>query len=349
LNDHSLTHHSPTHCRKRKHDFALMSTNRSAIISKVYKVLKKHYKPVAPPADRTALEHLLYGCLLENARYDAADEAFAKLKELYFDWNEIRVTTVTELAEGMAGIPDASSAAQRVKRALQSIFEGSYSFDIEALKKQNLGKAEKDLEKVNGSTPFVRSYVTQHALGGHSIPISKGAIDVLYAVGVINDAEADKGIVPGLERAIPKNKGVEFGSLLQQLAADLVASPGSSKVKSILGEIDPNFKDRLAARYAKLEAQAVADAAAAKVARDKARAEARAAAAAAEVKPKPSRGPAKEPPKPASFKPSPAADGSKKPKDKEIARSKPSPPVKKREDEEARRSAAKGLAKKKPR
>ena len=43
------------------------------------------------------LEHLLYGCLLETARYDAADEAFAKLKELYFDWNEIRVTTVTEV------------------------------------------------------------------------------------------------------------------------------------------------------------------------------------------------------------------------------------------------------------
>src|SRR5688572_7854595 len=196
-----------------------MSTNRSAIISKVYKVLKKHYKPVAPPADRTALEHLLYGCLLENARFEAADEAFARLKELYFDWNEIRVTTVTELAEGMAGVPDASGAAQRVKKSLQSIFEANYSFDIETLKKQNLGKAEKDLEKVGGATPFVRAYVTQNALGGHSIPVSKGALDALVAVGVITDAEADKGQVPGLERAIPKNKGVEFGSLLQQLGA----------------------------------------------------------------------------------------------------------------------------------
>src|SRR6185436_6758552 len=131
---------------------ARMSTNRTAIISKVFKVLKKHYKPVAPPADRTALEHLLYACLLENARFEVADEAFAKLKELYFDWNEVRVTTVTELAEGMNGIPDASAAAQRVKKSLQSIFEGSYSFEIEGLKKQNLGKAEKDLEKLSGTT-----------------------------------------------------------------------------------------------------------------------------------------------------------------------------------------------------
>jgi hypothetical protein len=326
----------------------MTTPNRSAIISKVNKVLKKHYKPIAPPADRPALEHLIYGCLLENSRYDAADEAFAKLKELYFDWNEIRVTTVTELAEGMGGIPDASAAAQRVKRSLQSIFEGSYSFDIDALKKQNLGKAEKDLEKVNGATPFVRAYVTQNALGGHSIPVSKGALDVLYAVGVINDVEADKGIVPGLERAIPKNKGVEFGSLLQQLAADLVASPGSSKVKSVLSEMDSNFKDRLAARHARLEAQAVADAAAARVARDKARAEARAAAAAAEAKPRqPSKG-SKQHPK-APGKPPAVSLGGKKPKEKEPLKSKPSPPPAKRGEEDARRSPAKGLAKKKPR
>src|SRR5947208_3783847 len=105
----------------------MTAPNRSSIISKVYKVLKKHFKPVAPPGDRTVLEHMLYGCVLENARYDAADDAFAKLKELYFDWNEVRVTTVIELAEGMGGIPDPSAAAQRVKKALQSVFESNYS------------------------------------------------------------------------------------------------------------------------------------------------------------------------------------------------------------------------------
>jgi endonuclease III len=329
-----------------------MSTNRSAIISKVYKVLKKHYKPVAPPADRTALEHLLYGCLLENARFEAADEAFARLKELYFDWNEIRVTTVTELAEGMAGIPDASAAAQRVKKSLQSIFESNYSFDIETLKKQNLGKAEKDLEKVSGATPFVRAYVTQNALGGHSIPVSKGALDALHAVGLITDAEADKGQVPGLERAIPKNKGVEFGSLLQQLGADLLASPGSSKLKAVLGEIDPDFKDRLAARHARVEAAAVAEAAAAKQARDKARAELRAAAAAEQAKPAKSGksagkdGKAKEPAKTADKSPErPAASDGSKVKDKEPVKAQASPPSKKKDEP----SPAKGLVKKKPR
>jgi endonuclease III len=363
----------------------MTTPNRTAIINKLYKVLKKHFKPIEPPSDRPALEHLIYGCLLENARHEAADDAFAKLKELYFDWNEIRVTTVTELAEGMGGIPDSSGAAQRVKKSLQSIFEGSYSFDIEALKKQNIGKAEKDLEKVTGSTPFVRAYVTQNALGGHSIPVSKGAIDILHAVGILSDHEADKGQVPGLERAVPKNKGVEFGSLLQQLAADLVASPGSSKVKSILAEVDSGFKERLAARQARLEAQAAADAAAAKEARIKARDEARAAAAAAEAEAKAkSRGRGSKIAKPApnkTAKPAadktakPAADKTAKPtadktakqglerpapppeaakarpkeKEKEILKPKLPMPLKKHNGDDSRRTATKGLAKKKPR
>jgi hypothetical protein len=331
-----------------------MTTNRSAILSKVYKVLKKHYKPVAPPADRTALEHLLYGCLLENARYEAADEAFAKLRELYYDWNEIRVTTVTELAEGMNGVSDASGAAQRVKRALQSIFEANYTFDIEPLKKQNLGKAEKDLEKITGVSPFVRAYVTQNALGGHSIPVSKGAIDALYAVGALSDSEADKGEVPGLERAIPKNKGVEFGSLLQQLAADVFAAPASPKVKTVLGEIDSDYKDRLAARQARQQAQDAANAAAAKDARDKARAEARAAAAEAKSGGKKPRESSKDKDAArAADKASPASDSFKgKPKDKESAKAAPSPLKReppKAADKESPKSAAKGLAKKKPR
>jgi hypothetical protein len=172
---------------------------------------------------------------------------------------------------------------------------------------------------------------------------------VLFAVGIINESEADKWQVPGLERAIPKNKGIEFGSLLQQLASDLVASPGSSKVRGILSEIDPAFKDRLVARYARLEAQAAATAAAAKTARDKARAEARAAAAAAEAKPKPSKSQAKGAARPAE-KPTPAPDASKhKPKEKELPRAKPLPPLPKKAEDHSRRPAAKGLMKKKPR
>ena len=229
----------------------MSNPNRSELINTTYKVLQEHYQPCQPPADRTLFEHLLYACCLENARPEAADEAYAKLQQTFYDWNEVRVTTVKELAETMASLPDGTAAAKRLKHALQHIFETQYSFDIEYLKKQNLGKSVKDLEAIRGVTPFVADYVTQHGLGGHAIPLSQSIIDVLMVIGVVTETEAKRNRVPGLERAIPKAKGIEFASLLHQLAAEFLQSPTSSKLRAVLLQIAPEAKERLAKRLAK--------------------------------------------------------------------------------------------------
>lgn len=229
----------------------MATPNRGARLTKAHKVLKKHYQVIAPPGDRSVFEHLLYACCLENARFEAADEAFARLQETYFDWNEVRVTTVAELAEVMASLPDPAAAAQRLKRVLQSVFETHYSFDLEPLKKQNLGKAVKRLEKYDGATPFVVGYVTQAGLGGHAIPVDDAALDLMLILGVITDTEYGKQQVPGLERAVAKSKGVEFASLMHQLAAELRAAPHTARVRSIVLEIDPEAKDKLPKRGAK--------------------------------------------------------------------------------------------------
>jgi len=226
-------------------------SNRSALLTRTHRVLKKHFKVVPPPSDRPLLEQLLFACCLENARYEPAEQAFAALAKGFFDWNEVRVSTVKELAEVVNMLPDPAAAAHNLKRVLQSAFEATYSFDLESLKKQNLGQAIARLKKFEGSTPFVVSYVVQAALGGHSIPLDRGALEVLAIVGAATDAEVTSAEVAGLERAIAKNKGVEFGSLLHQMAAELVASPYSPTVHKLLLEIAPDAKARLPKRHAK--------------------------------------------------------------------------------------------------
>ena len=150
----------------------MSTSNRASKLTKTHKVLKKHYKPY-PVADRPVLEHLLYACCLEVAPAEAADEAFAKLQQAYYDWNEVRVTTVSELSEILSGLPKSSEAASRLKRSLQSVFECYYSFDLEPLKKENIGKAVKQLEKLDGISKFAVAFVTQNGLGGHAIAVNR--------------------------------------------------------------------------------------------------------------------------------------------------------------------------------
>ncbi len=228
----------------------MATQTRSQKINKMLKVLASTYQPVSP-VDRPVLEHLLYACCLENSMPEAADETFARLQELYFDWNEVRVTSVRELEEVMAPLCDAAASASRLTQCLQSIFETQYNFDLEPLRKINQGKAVAELQKINGATSFAVQYVVQHALGGHSIPISQGVLEVLHVLGIVSDAEAKAGRAPGLERAIPKNKGPEMASLIHQLGTDFRRSPFSTKVRDTILKIEPEARQRLPKRTKK--------------------------------------------------------------------------------------------------
>jgi endonuclease-3 len=231
----------------------MASINRSAVITKLYKVLKRHFQPAPPPPARTLFENLLFAACLENAPYAAAEAAFQAVSTALFDWNEVRVSTVKELSEIMKAHPDAASAANRLRRSLQALFEANYSFDLEPMKKLNLGQAVQKLSSYDGVTPFAVGYVTQFSLGGHSIPLDSGAMGALAVIGLVEEKHTAKDGCPGLERAIPKNKGIEFGSLLHLLAVEFHANPYSTNLHKILLEVDPEAKGRLPKRQAKVE------------------------------------------------------------------------------------------------
>jgi endonuclease III len=234
----------------------MSAKQRADLITKLYRYCKKEYPAIAPPSNRTVIEHMLYGCCLENSTVEAADEAFAKLQENYFDWNEVRVTTVTELAEIMKPLADPRKGASSIKKTLHGIFESYYQFDLEFLRKENLSKAVTTFEKFKGVSPFVVSYVAQHGLGGHSIPLDRSMMLLFYTLGIVTEDEATHGRVPGLERTIPKAKGIEFSSVVHQLAVAFYASPFSTKTRAELLKINKDAKELFPKRGAKAKSAA---------------------------------------------------------------------------------------------
>lgn len=228
----------------------MASTSHTALFAKIHKVLKKCYKPASANASRTVMEHLLFACCLEDTRREVAEEAFAAMVHTFFDWNEVRVTSISELSEILGCLPDPRAAANRVKRVLHAVFEATFSFDLEDKLKKNLGPTVAWLEKLDGTSRFTVAYVVQAALGGHSIPIDAGAMAVLGVLGAVSEKDAAAGVVPGLERAIAKSKGEEFGSLLHELGADFSANAYSPALRAILVQIDPEVESRLPKRRA---------------------------------------------------------------------------------------------------
>lgn len=221
---------------------------RGPLIAKLHKALKAHYKPTPPNQSRPLLDQVLFACCLENAPPALAEKAFAKLVEGYFDLNEIRVTTVAELAESLVDLPDPGRAALALRRVLQSVFESTYTFSLDQARKHSLAHGVRTLEQLHGVTPFVVHHVASTALGGHFVPLDLGALTALYLCGVITQAEYDSGKVPGLERTISKKAAGEFNSLLHQFGVDCLHNLHGTTVKKITQAVNPTLKDRFPKR-----------------------------------------------------------------------------------------------------
>ncbi len=222
--------------------------NRQLLVAKMHKALRAQYKPVVPNTARPILEQVLYACCLENAPYDVAEKALARLLKGYFDLNEVRVTTVVELAETLHDLPDPARAALALRRVLQSVFESSYAFTLENAKKHSIAHGLKTLEHLHGATPFVVQFVASTALGGHFVPLDQGALAALYLAGIISQEEYDAGKATGMERFVPKKGSGEFTSLLHQFGVEVLGNLHGATVKKILQAVNPAAKDRFPKR-----------------------------------------------------------------------------------------------------
>jgi hypothetical protein len=212
---------------------------RGQLVPKLHKALKSQYKPFATDTSRPLLQQVLFACCLENAPADAAERAFARLLENYSDLNEVRVTTVAELAESLQDLPDPARASLSLRRALQGVFESTYAYTLDHARKHSLAHGIKVLEGLHGVPAFVVQHVASTALGGHLIPLDRGALAGLWLCGLITQQEYDSGKVPGLERAIGKKPGVEFSSLLHQFGLDVLTNLHGQAVRKVVQAVNP--------------------------------------------------------------------------------------------------------------
>lgn len=199
------------------------TTNKQTLLTQVHTTLKKKLTlPSASTAERTVLEEVLYGILRDSSTPEAADAAWAALKTGFHDLNEIRVSSVTEVAEAVRAVPQSGDKGERVVDFLQKVFEEYYSFDLSEIAKKGVKQAAKQLARFKGGVnDFVVAWVTQRALGGHALPLDEPSIRALKRLGILAEDDLDdlEAARATLEHFVPKAKGPEFTDLLSLLAA----------------------------------------------------------------------------------------------------------------------------------
>lgn len=195
------------------------NTSKQRIVAQIFATLAKGKQPVHEA--RPVLEDFVYGLCREGTTRELADRAYRNLQEKFFDWNEVRVSSVRELAEVMAGLPHPEGRAQRVIDFLQEVFETTFSFDLEPLQKKGVKLAAKQLSRYQAANDYAVSLVVQNSLGGHAIPLDEPSMRALRRLGLLDGDAADmEALRASIEHQVPKARAALFNDLLSILADD---------------------------------------------------------------------------------------------------------------------------------
>jgi len=197
-------------------------TNKQKLVTHVFTVLGKAAKlQEADDSPRPLLEEFIYALLREGATAAAADDAFAALKKVFFDWNEVRVSSTQEIGEVIGKhLKAPESRSQRIIDFLQEVFEDNYSFDLEPLAKKGLKAASKSLSGYKASTDYAVAWVMQKSLAGHAVPVDGASRRALIRLGMIDENDVAESVRTALEHQVPKAKNGMFVDLMSWLTKE---------------------------------------------------------------------------------------------------------------------------------
>jgi endonuclease-3 len=243
----------------------MAQASKTQRIHQLQQSIHRHYKTGSSRPKLSVFESVVYALCLEDSTREGAMQALARFKDHFSDWNEVRVSSLKEIQEVLAGLSDPEGRSDRIRRFLRQLFSRTYGFSLENLAKKPLKEAIKSLKEFDAfASDFVLSSVIQIGLAGHAIPIDKSSYLVLHRLGVVDDGTDPAAVRGLLERAIPKNRGMEFVEELHELAHDVCHIENPDCPRCELRKLCPYGQERLARERSSARAAAKAESAAAR-------------------------------------------------------------------------------------
>lgn len=199
---------------------ATKAADKSQVCRKFVTALHKLYGKSVPKIELPVIETLLFAACLEDNPWAPAEAGLKKLIATFFDMNEIRVSSVHELELVLAPLNKADWKGLRIRSILRSIFESTYSYDFEKLRRQTLEQAVKTLKKMQDVTPFIRDFVLHEILGSHLVCLDESMLTAAKWLGLVPETVDLNEGSEYLKGGLKKSEVSEFCYLLRCLSTD---------------------------------------------------------------------------------------------------------------------------------
>jgi endonuclease III len=173
---------------------------------------------------------LILGILAMDEKYEKALEALERIREDMVDFNELRVTPVSEIVELIEPyLSDPDRAAKEIVKTLNGIFSRFDTLDLSGMKEMTKSDLGKLFEELPGCCDHGRAFMLLFSFEVAEMPLDNQMLDYLVGAGALPpevDLPAAKSF---LERHL---KAAETAPLYWQLRKASEEGAGKRKTKS---------------------------------------------------------------------------------------------------------------------
>jgi len=209
-------------------------------IKKLYNALKKSTEKPKKNACDDLIEALIFASLCQDSPESSAKSAMRKIQSHFVDYNDLRVARTEEIVEIIGGdITCAEKTAAKIIMLLNAVFQkydSLVSANIVDAGKKGIREA---LEKLNGMTSFIHSFIYLVALSGHAVPLTDRMIEYFKTYNLVDPQWDNNQIISFIEKQVSASEAYAFYAILRHDSE--LANP---KAAQILAEDKKSAKSK---------------------------------------------------------------------------------------------------------
>jgi len=204
-------------------------------------ILDAEYSNKITDEPKSVLSQLIFSIIARNFTRKCADKAFLIFQKKFVDWNEVRISSVSEISEVLEQVnaPNVERKAKNIKKILVDIYSDYHKISLEFVKSFSTEKTKKILQGLRGITPRVMDSVLLFALDYPVVPVVSPFARVIRRLGFVKLSATQKEIYKALEKLIPKTKIEKHSRLLIHHGENVCMLQKPNCIKCILKKFCP--------------------------------------------------------------------------------------------------------------
>lgn len=196
-------------------------SERSALLHKVRRALRKRFGRPSPETAEDVAQLLLIFILLEETSREVVEDALKRIERGFVDLNELRVSSPTEIAEVIPGVPHAQRKGIRLTKLFSAMFLKHNTMDWDFLRSMGVREVRQYFETIAGGDEVLGAAAVMLLAAGHAVPADTDVRRVLTRLDLIGRDEDTASVHGFLERSVSRVQGFEVWWLIRRLGESL--------------------------------------------------------------------------------------------------------------------------------